>query len=240
MYCNFPSPSTATPGVPDGTIPEDLLKPFNWRCIGPANMGGRVTALAVNEVDPMMYWVGLGGGGLLKTVNNGTTFEIQFDKETTASIGDVAVAASDPKIVWVGTGENNPRTSVSYGNGVYKSLDGGSTWTAITNGLRTDVGVWALAVDPNTPSTVYAGTWRAGAYKSTDGGSTWNTINNGMPSLSVNAFAIDPVTSSTVYAGMNGSGVFKSLDGGATWHAANTGIPASTYVQALAINPVRI
>ena len=176
------SPSTATPGAPDGTIPEDLLKPFNWRCIGPANMGGRVTALAVNEADPMMYWVGLGGGGLLKTVNNGTTFEIQFDKEMTASIGDVAVAASDPKIVWVGTGENNPRNSVSYGDGVYKSIDGGKTWKNM--GLKKTFQIGKVIIHPKNPDVVYVGALgrlygnneERGVFKTEDGGTTWNKI----------------------------------------------------------------
>ena len=105
------------------------VKKMNWRSIGPANMGGRITALAVVESDPTTYYVATASGGLLKTTNNGTTFTHQFDKETTVSIGDVAVAPSDPNIVWVGTGENNPRNSVSYGDGVYKSTDGGKTWT---------------------------------------------------------------------------------------------------------------
>ncbi|HEY3242708.1 MAG TPA: hypothetical protein VGM03_05080, partial [Phycisphaerae bacterium] len=99
-------------------LPAEWVKTFEWRCIGPANMGGRITALAVYEKDPSTWWVATASGGLLKTTNNGITFEHQFDRESTVSIGDVAVAQSDPKIVWVGTGECNPRNSVGWGEGV--------------------------------------------------------------------------------------------------------------------------
>src|SRR5262249_24711257 len=99
-----------------------------WRSIGPAPMGGRGVALAVDEADPSTYWVATASGGLLKTVDNGVTFEHQFDHERTVSVGDVCVAPSDRNVVWVGTGEANPRNSVSYGDGVYKSTDGGKTW----------------------------------------------------------------------------------------------------------------
>ena len=115
------------PATPGG-IPAEWTKQMNWRSIGPASMGGRIVDLAVFEADPCVYWVATASGGLLKTENNGVTFEHQFDHETTVSIGAVAVAQSDKNIVWVGTGENNPRNSVSYGDGVYKSTDGGKTW----------------------------------------------------------------------------------------------------------------
>ena len=101
---------------------------LEWRSIGPAAMGGRVVDLAVVESDPSTFWVATASGGLLKTTNNGITFEHQFDRQDTVSIGDVTVAPSNPKIVWVGTGEQNPRNSVSYGDGVYRSTDGGKTW----------------------------------------------------------------------------------------------------------------
>ena len=121
----------ATPAVPEppaGTLPDSILKKMAWRCIGPANMGGRITALGVYDADPTTYYVATASGGLLKTVNNGTTFDHQFDTQTTVSIGDVAVCQTNPDLVWVGTGEANPRNSVSYGDGVYKSIDGGKTW----------------------------------------------------------------------------------------------------------------
>src|SRR5262245_27548445 len=109
-------------------IPPDWIKSLHWRSLGPAAMGGRISAISVFEADPSTYWIATASGGLLKTTNNGITFEHQFDREATVSIGDVCVAPSNRDIVWVGTGENNPRNSVSYGDGVYKSTDGGKSW----------------------------------------------------------------------------------------------------------------
>ena len=124
------SEPTIDPSVtPAQTLDSAWVSALKWRSIGPANMGGRITAVAVVESDPTTYYIATASGGLLKTVNNGTTFSFLFDKESTVSIGDIAVAPSDPKVVWVGTGENNPRNSVSYGDGVYKSTDGGQKWT---------------------------------------------------------------------------------------------------------------
>src|SRR5262245_40491776 len=96
-------------GTSESTLPADWAKALTWRGIGPANMAGRITAISVFEADPSTYWIASASGGLLKTVNNGVTFEHQFDKEATVSIGAVCVAPSDRNIVWVGTGENNPR-----------------------------------------------------------------------------------------------------------------------------------
>src|SRR6266487_1170246 len=120
----LPNPKSTASGI----VPESWINAMKWRCIGPAIMGGRVTSIAVCEAEPTTYWVATASGGLLKTVNNGVTFEHQFDREATVSIGDVCVAPSDRNIVWAGTGEANPRNSVSYGDGVYKSVDGGKSW----------------------------------------------------------------------------------------------------------------
>ncbi len=165
-----------------GTLSSDMIKPLAWRCIGPAAMGGRIIALAVFEADPSTYWVATASGGLLKTVNNGITFEHQFDHESTVSIGDVCVAPSDRNIVWVGTGENNPRNSVSYGDGVYKSTDGGKTWKNM--GLRKSFQIGRIAIHPKDPNIVYVGALgrlygpneERGLFKTTDGGKTWNKI----------------------------------------------------------------
>jgi photosystem II stability/assembly factor-like uncharacterized protein len=163
-------------------LPADWVKAFTWRSIGPASMGGRITAISVFEGDPTTFWIATASGGLLKTTNNGTTFEHQFDKEATVSIGDVCVAPSDKNIVWVGTGENNPRNSVSYGDGVYKSTDGGKTWKNM--GLRKTYQIGRLAIHPTNPNIVYVGALGRlygpnedrGLYKTTDGGATWNKI----------------------------------------------------------------
>src|SRR5262249_31491945 len=121
-------PQPAPTGRVEGDPEPAWLQQFTWRCIGPASMGGRITAISVFDADPCTYWIATASGGLLKTSNNGTTFEHQFDHEGTVSVGAVAVAPSDRNVVWVGTGENNPRNSVSYGDGVYKSTDGGKSW----------------------------------------------------------------------------------------------------------------
>jgi photosystem II stability/assembly factor-like uncharacterized protein len=175
-------PDGKTTTIADGTLPDAWTKPLSWRCVGPANMSGRITAIAVNESDPCMYWVATASGGLLKTINNGITFEHQFDKESTVSIGDVCVAPSNPNIVWVGTGENNPRNSVSYGDGVYKSIDGGKSWKNM--GLKATYQIGRIVIHPKNPDIVYVGALgrlygpnpERGLFKTTDGGQTWEKI----------------------------------------------------------------
>jgi photosystem II stability/assembly factor-like uncharacterized protein len=155
---------------------------LTWRCIGPAAMGGRIVAFSVFEADPTTYWVGTASGGLLKTTNNGVTFDHQFDHERTVSIGDVCVAPSNRNIVWVGTGEANPRNSVSYGDGVYKSIDGGKTWKHM--GLDKTFQIGRVRVHPSNPDIVYVGALGRlygpnqdrGLYKTTDGGKTWQKV----------------------------------------------------------------
>jgi photosystem II stability/assembly factor-like uncharacterized protein len=166
----------------DGSLPDDWVKAFPWRCIGPATMGGRITTISAFDVDPTTYWIGTASGGLLKTTNAGTTFAHQFDREATVSVGAVCVAPSNPEIVWVGTGENNPRNSVSIGDGVYKSTNGGQSWTNM--GLKKSFQIGKILVNPNYPDTVYAGALgrlygpsdERGLFKTTDGGKTWKKI----------------------------------------------------------------
>ena len=165
-----------------GALDPAWLQKFTWRPIGPAAMGGRITALTIYEADPSIYWVATASGGLLKTVNNGVTFEHQFDREATVSIGDVCVAPSNKDIVWLGTGEGNPRNSVSYGDGVYKSTDGGKSWKNM--GLRGTFQTGRIVVHPRNPDIVYVGALgrlygsneERGLFKTTDGGKTWNKI----------------------------------------------------------------
>ncbi len=174
-----PQPPAEKPPV---VLPAEWLRAMNWRAIGPANMGGRITDLAVYEADPCIWWVATSSGGLLKTINNGITFEHQFDKEATVSIGAVAVAQSDSNIVWVGTGENNPRNSVSYGDGVYKSTDGGKTWKNM--GLKKSFQTGRIVIHPKDPNTVYVGALgrlygpneERGVYKTTNGGESWEKV----------------------------------------------------------------
>ena len=176
------SSAAAAPSTPSGALPESWVTALQWRCIGPAAMGGRITAISVYEADPTTYWVATASGGLLKTTNNGTTFEHQFDREASVSIGDVCVAPSDKNIVWVGTGENNPRNSVSYGDGVYKSTDGGKTWKNM--GLKQSFQIGRIAIHPKNPDIVYVGALgrlygpnpERGVFKTTDGGKTWEKV----------------------------------------------------------------
>ncbi len=145
-------------------------------------MGGRIVDLAVTGSDSSTFWAATASGGLLKTSNNGITLTHQFDKENTVSIGAVAVAPSDPNIVWVGTGENNPRNSVSFGDGVYKSADGGKTWTHM--GLKETFQIGRILIDPKDPNIVYVGALgrlygpheRRGVFRTTDGGKSWEKV----------------------------------------------------------------
>lgn len=170
------------PETPAPALPQSWVDALSWRSIGPANMSGRITALAVYEQDPSTWWAATASGGLLKTVNNGISFEHQFDREATVSIGDVQVAATDPNIVWVGTGEANPRNSVSWGDGVYKSTDGGKTWKNM--GLKESFQIGRIAIHPNDPNVVYVGAlgrlWgpneQRGLYKTSDGGESWTKV----------------------------------------------------------------
>ncbi len=173
-------PTTASSSAPG--LPAEWIKPLTWRCVGPANMSGRITAISVFEADPSTFFVATASGGLLKTVNNGITFEHQFDKEATVSIGDVCVAPSNKDIVWVGTGEANPRNSVSFGDGVYKSTDGGKTWKNM--GLKKSYQVGKIVIHPKDPNIVYVGALgrlygaheERGLYKTTNGGETWERV----------------------------------------------------------------
>jgi photosystem II stability/assembly factor-like uncharacterized protein len=170
------------PTAVEGALPDNWVKALTWRSIGPAAMGGRITALSVYGADPSTYFVATASGGLLKTTNNGITFDHQFDHEATVSLGDVCVAPSNPKIIWVGTGEANPRNSASYGDGVYKSTDGGVTWKNM--GLKKSFQIGRILIHPTNPDIVYVGAlgrlWgpneERGLFKTIDGGKTWQRI----------------------------------------------------------------
>ncbi len=187
---------------------EQAIAKMTWRCIGPANMAGRITAIAVVESDPSTYYVATASGGLVKTVNNGVTFTHLFDKEGVVSIGDVAVAPSNPNIVWVGTGEANPRNSVSYGNGVYKSTDGGKTWQHM--GLKQSFQIGKILIHPKNPDIVYVGALgrlygpnpERGLFKTTDGGKTWEKILYVDDKTGVIDMAMDPFDPNTLIVAM--------------------------------------
>ncbi|MEZ5967124.1 MAG: PDZ domain-containing protein [Planctomycetota bacterium] len=225
---------------------------FTWRCLGPANMGGRITDFAVCPSDPSTFWVATATAGLLKTTNNGATFEHQFDHEACSSVGAVAVAASDPNVVWVGTGENNPRNSVSYGNGVYKSTDGGKTWKHM--GLPESFQIGDILVHPKDPNIVYVGALgrlygsngERGLYKSTDGGGSWERIlfvddDSGVIDMAMHPTDPDVLLVATYERARDiydtndpvkkwgpGSGLYRTEDGGRSFTKVQDGLPSGT------------
>ena len=229
----------------EARLTEGLFKSLPFRAIGPAIMGGRIDDFAVVESNPHTIYAATASGGLWRTTNNGVTWDPLFDAESHSSIGDVTIAPSNPEIVWVGTGEANNRQSSSWGNGVYKSVDGGKTWTNM--GLRDSHHIGRIVIHPTNPDIVYVAAagrlWgpnrERGLFKTTDGGKTWtNTkfINEDTGFIDV---AMDPQEPETLYAaayqrrrtpyGFNGggpgSGLYKTTDGGASWVRLGGGLP---------------
>ncbi len=224
------------------TSPFDKLR---FREIGPATPGGRIDDFAVLESNPAVFYVATATGGLSKTVNNGTTFEAVFDHETTSSIGDVAIAPNDANLIWVGSGENNNRQSSSWGDGVYKSADGGKTWRNM--GLRDSKQIARIIVDPVDHDVVYVAAlgslWgpggERGVYKTADGGLTWSRMLQTDEETGATELVMDPSNNKVLYAatyqrrratwGFNGGGagsaVYKSTDAGRTWAKLTKGLP---------------
>ncbi len=226
---------------------DPLLKNFRWRSIGPASMGGRVDDIAVVESNPSIFYVGFATGGVWKTVNNGTTFEPIFDTYSVCSIGDLAVSQSDPNIIWVGTGEPNNRQSSTVGDGIYKSVDGGKSFTHM--GLKETQTIARIVIDPKDNNTVYVAALghlfgpnpERGIYKTTDGGKSWNKIKFIDEDTGFTDLVMDPSDNKTLYAasyqrrrtawGFNGggpgSGIWKTTDAGKTWtRLESNGLPA--------------
>lgn len=215
------------------------------RSIGPAVMSGRIGDIAVHPTRHSEYFVAAASGGVWKTVNNGTTFEPVFDAEGSYSIGCLAIDPENPKVVWVGTGENNSQRSVSFGDGIYKSVDGGKSWKNVGLGQSEHIGM--IAIDPRDSDVVYVAAqgplWRSGGdrgvYKTTDGGATWSLVLTASADTGANEVHIDPDDPDVLYATLyqrrrhvwtmiNGgpeSGVFKSEDAGQTWRPIEKGLP---------------
>src|SRR6184192_1771451 len=185
-----PSPArtgTATPTPSPTPTPinwsgDPMLKRFVWRGIGPASMGGRIDDIVCVDNNSYICYIGAATGGVWKTTNNGTTFQPIFDTYSRGSIGDIAIAPSNPNIVWVGTGEANNRQSSTWGDGVYKSTDGGTTWRHM--GLRETQSIGRIVIDPHNPEIVFVAAVghlfgpndERGLYRTKDGGATWKRV----------------------------------------------------------------
>lgn len=256
-----PSPSPS-PAAPDPL----LVKGLKARSIGPAVMGGRVSEIDFDPKDPYTFYVGLATGGLMKTSDNGGTFQGIFDGEAVASIGAVAVAPSDPKVLWVGTGEANDRNSSGWGRGVYRSTDGGATFAEA--GLKDTKTIARVVVHPTDPRTAWVAAmgdlWtpnpERGLYKTTDGGQSWtNVLKAAAPhhtTVGAGDLVLDPSNPQVLYATLYGrrrtpwsfvygpdstggqdvGGIFKSSDGGATWAKLSGGLPGRVGRIGLAIH----
>ncbi|MFN8579729.1 MAG: hypothetical protein U0163_01945 [Gemmatimonadaceae bacterium] len=221
---------------------------LRYRNIGPANMSGRITDVAVNEANSYEFYVASATGGVWKTTDNGVTWAPVFDRATTHSVGSIAVDQLRPQNVWVGTGEATNRQSSSWGDGVYKSTDGGRTWTNM--GLSEGRHVARIAIDPTNSDVVYVAVpghlWgpnpERGLYKTVDGGRTWQLVLKKDEDTGAVDVAIDPSDPQTVYAAMYqrrrqpfgfvgggpGSGLYKSTDAGRTWKQLTAGLPTTT------------
>ncbi|MBX9625162.1 MAG: hypothetical protein K2X82_15250 [Gemmataceae bacterium] len=226
----------------DKGLPLAALKP---RLVGPAVTSGRVVGFAVHPDDRSHYYVAVASGGVWKTTNAGTTWTPVFDNEGSYSIGVVVLDPNNPNTVWVGTGENNSQRSVAYGDGVYKSTDGGRSWTNV--GLKGSEHIGKIVIDPRDSDTVYVAAqgplWGPGGdrglYKTTDGGKTWNQILKIDENTGVTDVVLDPrnpdvlIAASyqrrrhvwTIINGGPGSAVHRSTDGGKTWKKITAGLP---------------
>src|SRR5579863_9959451 len=236
----------------------DVLAHLNFRDLGPATAGGRVAAVAGIPGNPNIYYVGAAGGGVWKTVDGGLTWKAIFTHAKTASIGAIAVAASNPNDVWVGTGEGNIRNDLIDGAGVYFSSDAGNSWKFM--GLGDTQHITSIAIDPNDPNTVFVGAlghaWgpnaERGVFKTTDGGKTWKKVLFVNDTTGVADLEMSPGNPQVLFAcmwefrrypwtlmdGGPGSAIYRSTDGGDTWQKLTKGLPEGPWGRsAVAIAP---
>ncbi|HKI26140.1 MAG TPA: hypothetical protein VKA07_07435 [Candidatus Sulfotelmatobacter sp.] len=239
-------------------IPDNTYQELHWRMIGPFR-GGRTRAATGVPSQPNVFYVAQVNGGVWKSDDYGRTWNPIFDDEPTQSIGAIAVAPSDPNIIYVGSGEGLHRPDLSVGNGIYKSTDAGKTWTHL--GLNDAQQIPALAVDPRDPNRVlaavlghpYGPSAERGIYRSTDGGQTWQKVISKDENTGGCDVEIDPSNPDVVYASMwearegpwednndyngTGGGLFKSSDGGTTWRQLSNGLPKDLSQIYVAIAP---
>lgn len=246
-------------------VDDRLLAGLRWRALGPAMFGGRVSDVVGVPGNPNILYVAFASAGLFRSDDGGISFESVFDTGNTLSIGAIALAPDNPAVIYVGTGEGKPRNSTSFGDGIYRSLDGGKTWTHL--GLVDTERFSRLAIHPRDANIVYAAAmgheWgpneERGVYRSTDAGRTWSRVLFVNATTGASDVAIDPANPNIVYAGMYdylrqpwhfrsggpGSGLYRSSDGGASWErlsdpALHNGLPNGTLGRiGLAISPSR-
>jgi photosystem II stability/assembly factor-like uncharacterized protein len=245
-------------------VPENTYQDLHWRMIGPFR-GGRTRAATGVPSQPNVFYMGQVNGGVWKSDDYGRTWNPIFDHESTQSIGAIAVAPSNPNIIYVASGEGLHRPDLSVGNGIYKSTDAGKTWTHL--GLHDGFQIPALAVDPRDPDKVFAAVLghpygpseERGLFRSTDGGQTWQKAIYKDENTGASDVEIDPSNPDVIYASMwearegpwedgnevngTGGGLFKSTDGGNTWHPLTQGLPkdlSQIYVAIAPTDPKRL
>ncbi len=242
------APSMATAAADEeeeSPLNASVLSGLELRSLGPALMSGRIADIVVAPDDPGTWYVAAGSGGVWKTVNSGTTWQPIFTGEGSYSIGCLTIDPHQPSTIWVGSGENVGGRHVGYGDGVYRSRDGGMTWENL--GLKESEHIGRIVVHPEDPNVVYVAAqgplWSAGGerglYMTTDGGANWEKVLGGGEYTGVNEVLVDPFDSNVMYAStwqrfrdvaalMDGgpeSGIHKSTDGGRTWRELTTGLP---------------
>ena len=252
----------ATSGDKDGPktrFDTVAIAGLKFRSIGPALTSGRISEFAVDPINHKRYFVAVSSGGVWRTINSGTTFEPVFDQEGSYSIGTITLDPSNSNIVWVGTGENNNQRSVAYGDGVYKSNDGGNSWKNV--GLKNSEHIGRIVIHPKDPNIVYVAAigplWASGGdrgiYRTKDGGTTWEQVLKIDEHTGVNDIVMDPNNPDIIYAssfqrrrhvftylgGGPQSSIYKSVDGGQTWNKSAQGLPSVDIGRiALTISPV--
>ncbi len=232
-------------GQATDTVPKNIYGGLKMRNLAPAFVSGRIADFAVNPRNPKEYFVAAAAGHIWKTTNNGTTFRPVFDKHGVYSIGCLKMDPNDPNVIWAGTGENNHQRAIGYGNGVYKSVDGGKTWKCM--GLKESRQIGMIAIDPTDSDIVYVAAegsiWAPGGdrglYKTTDGGKTWHRILYISENTGVNNVVLDPENPQIIYAtseqrrrhvhirigGGPESAIYKSTDGGKHFYKIMKGMP---------------
>jgi photosystem II stability/assembly factor-like uncharacterized protein len=253
-------PQVVTLPPPINQTDDPILKPFVWRPIGPANIGGRIDDIAVVESNPSIIYLGLATGGIWKSINNGTTWLPIFDRYPVSSIGAIAIAPSNPDIIYVGTGEANNRQSSSFGAGVYKSTDGGESFQPM--GLKDTQSIARIVVHPKDPNIAYVAAAghlfgpnrERGLYKTTDGGQTWtntkfideNTgftdvvMNPANPNMLIAASYQRRRTPWGFNGGGPGSGIWKTTDGAKTWtKLTGNGLPSNPIIGRIGVDIAR-